>query len=76
MISLLISCNSATRKSDEQLSAGEKTFRQNCQSCHTLPKPTDKTDSEWPEIVSKYGKKIKLDQKQIDLIKGFLISNN
>ncbi len=76
MFVILISCNSSSGVSDEQLSAGEKIFRQNCQSCHTLPKPTDRTDSEWPKIVSKYGNKIKLNQKQIELIKGFLISNN
>ncbi len=66
------------RKSDinETRSPGEKTFSAYCQSCHILPKPTDKTDEEWPVIVERYGPRAKLSEKQINQLIGYLTANN
>jgi cytochrome c2 len=66
------------RKSNinENRSPGEKTFRSYCQSCHILPKPTDKTDEEWPIIVERYGARAKLSKEQINQILGYLTANN
>lgn len=66
------------RKNDinESQSPGEKTFKSYCNSCHTLPKPADKTDNEWPAIVEKYGVRAKLSQEQINQIISYLTANN
>jgi cytochrome c2 len=74
VISSWIGC----RKSEinETRSPGEKTFRSYCQSCHILPKPTDKTDDEWPVIVKRYGAKAKLSEHQINQVIAYLTTNN
>jgi len=66
------------RKSDisEKRSPGERAFRSYCQSCHILPKPSDKTDNEWPAIVERYGARAKLSNEQINQIIGYLTANN
>ncbi|KAA3633622.1 MAG: hypothetical protein DWP97_08780 [Calditrichaeota bacterium] len=68
-------CNSS-QVEKESRSPGEIAFRSNCQRCHILPKPSMKSDEQWPAIVSKYGDKANLtitDQKQI---LAYLIANN
>lgn len=75
-LSVIWGCSPKTDSGTETKSEGEIAFSRNCQSCHALPKPTDKTDEQWPALVEKYGQKIKLDQTQIDLINGYLIANN
>jgi hypothetical protein len=74
LVSSWIGC----RKSDisESRTPGEKTFMTYCNSCHILPKPTDKTDAEWPLIVERYGARAKLSQDQINQIISHLTANN
>jgi cytochrome c2 len=60
----------------EETSLGKKEFQKKCQSCHKLPKPTSKTDSEWVVLVPRYGKKAKLTDDQIKRITVYLTENN
>ena len=60
----------------EERSPGESMFRANCQTCHSLPEPTMKTDSEWPALVARYGQRAKLSDEQITLIVDYLTAAN
>lgn len=60
----------------EEISLGKKEFQKKCQSCHRLPKPTSKTDSEWVVLVPRYGKKAKLTDDQVMRITVYLTENN
>ncbi len=60
----------------EETSLAKKEFQKKCQSCHKLPKPTSKTDSEWVVLVLRYGKKAKLTDDQVKRITVYLIENN
>jgi cytochrome c2 len=40
--------------------SGERLFRSNCRSCHTLPNPKSQTDSDWVSLVKRYGSQIDL----------------
>ena len=60
----------------EETSLAKKEFQKKCQSCHKLPKPTSKTDSEWVVLVLRYGKKAKLTDDQLRRITVYLTENN
>ncbi len=60
----------------EGTSLAKKEFQKKCQSCHKLPKPTSKTDSEWVELVLRYGEKAKLTDDQVKRITVYLTENN
>ena len=60
----------------EESSPGARVFRANCQTCHSLPRPTMKTDSEWPLLVARYGQRAKLSKEQISSIVEYLIAAN
>ena len=60
----------------EETSLAKKEFQKKCQSCHKLPKPTSKTDSEWVVLVLRYGKKAKLTDDQVKRITVYLTENN
>ena len=60
----------------EETSLAKKEFQKKCQSCHKLPKPTSKTDSEWVVLVLRYGKKAKLTDDQVRRITVYLTENN
>ncbi len=57
-------------------SPGEIAYRNSCQSCHSLPRPSMKPDSEWPSLVARYGQKAKLNDEKIRLITEYLIAAN
>ena len=42
------------------MTSGERLFRSNCRSCHTLPNPKSQTDSDWVSLVKRYGGQIDL----------------
>ena len=42
------------------MTSGERLFRSNCRSCHTLPNPKSQTDSDWVTLVKRYGSQIDL----------------
>lgn len=73
---VLIFAGCSPKTGSEQKSEGELAFKRNCQSCHVLPRASLKSDREWPDIVAKYGHKIKLSREQVDLISAYLIANN
>lgn len=56
---LLLGCGLASI-SQHEMSEGERLFRSNCRSCHTLPDPTEYSDEEWPELVKRYADRIEL----------------
>ncbi len=60
----------------EETSLAKKEFQKKCQSCHKLPKPTSKTDSEWVVLVLRYGEKAKLTDDQVKRITVYLTENN
>lgn len=70
----LAGCSSG--KLAEERSPGHVVFADNCQTCHRLPKPKDRTDSEWPVLVERYGQKAKLSAEQVRLIIEYLQSAN
>ena len=74
IIALSISCGGSVV--DEESSPNSRLFAASCQSCHTLPKPTDQSDEEWPPLVKKYGIQAKLTGEQIDRITIYLLANN
>jgi mono/diheme cytochrome c family protein len=47
----------------EARSDGERAFRANCQTCHTLPNPRMKSDGDWPKFVQRYGGRAILTQE-------------
>jgi cytochrome c5 len=60
----------------EENSPGARVFRTNCQTCHSLPRPALKTDSEWPPLVARYGQRASLSDEQISSIVDYLIAAN
>ena len=60
----------------EETSLVKKEYQKKCQSCHKLPKPTSKTDSEWVALVLRYSKKAKLTDDQVKRITVYLTENN
>ena len=42
------------------MTSGERLFRSNCRSCHTLPNPKSQTDSDWVSLGKRYGSQIDL----------------
>ena len=60
----------------EETSLAKIEFQKKCQSCHKLPKPTSKTDSEWVVLVLRYGEKAKLTDDQVKRITDYLTENN
>lgn len=64
------------RKTKEERSPGEMAFRANCQTCHRLPRPSFKSDEEWPALVARYGDRAKLSEHQITIIREYLLAAN
>ncbi len=71
---ILLACKGNV--ADENRSPGEVTFRNRCQTCHSLPKPTKMADAEWPPFVKGHAEKAKLSDEQIDQLLAYLISSN
>lgn len=72
---ILTHCSGA-KQSQKPLTEGERLFKAKCRSCHTLPKPQKFDDAGWVPVVSKYGERAKLNDKQIKLIINYLQDNN
>ncbi|MDF1543702.1 MAG: hypothetical protein P1R58_01220 [bacterium] len=71
---LLSACQPASQAEDQSPAA--VSFRKNCQACHRLPNPANKSDEEWPILVQRYGERAKLTPENIALISDWLIANN
>ena len=71
---VILSCRS--QQTIEERSPGEITFRRHCQTCHVLPRPSLKSDEEWPAIVQRYGQRAKLTREEVDLVIGYVTANN
>ena len=74
-IGLQVSSCSPGQAASER-SPGEVAFRNSCQSCHSLPKPSQKPDTEWPALVARYGQKAKLNEEKIRQITEYLVDAN
>lgn len=74
VLAVMVACGPST--TSESRSPGEAAFRRSCQSCHTLPRPSQKTDAEWPELVERYGQRANLSAEEIEQITAFLIAHN
>ncbi len=74
LLILITACQPKQEFSEK--SPGEKLFTTNCQSCHILPKPSMRTDIEWPALVAEYGQKAKLTSIEIEKITDYLIRSN
>ena len=74
LLTLIIGCKQ--NAADESRSPGEIALNNYCRSCHAVPKPSMKTDEEWPALVARYGDRAKLSQEQINQITAYLTSNN
>ncbi|MEK7775453.1 MAG: cytochrome c [Candidatus Zixiibacteriota bacterium] len=75
-ISLALFACGGGAPSDETRTPGEIAFRRNCQTCHSLPKPSLKTDDEWPSTVARYAPRAKLTPEDIAAITAYLVSAN
>ena len=69
-----VSCGPKSAR--EERPPGEQVFRANCQTCHRLPRPSLKTDDEWPALVARYGERARLTEHQITIIREYLIAAN
>ena len=56
------------------MSEGERLYRANCRSCHTLRNPTSYTDEQWPPLVHRYGERIHLSPETQQKIVDYLLS--
>lgn len=75
-LSLLAACGGGPASRTESQTPGELAFRQYCQTCHVLPRPSLKTDQEWPPLVERYGTRAKLDEPTRAKILGYLLAAN
>ncbi|NUO19512.1 cytochrome c [bacterium] len=73
---LLAGCAAKEIKPSAPLSDGERLYRANCASCHSLRKASDFTDDEWPIYVERYGAKLHLTAEQRALILNHLKTSN
>lgn len=69
-------CGGPGGSTTESRTSGELAFRRHCQTCHSLPRPTKYTDSEWPSLVARYGSRAKLTDSTIALITLHLTAHN
>ena len=58
------------------MTRGERLFRSNCRSCHTLPNPKSQTDLDWVTLVKRYGSEIDLSTEVQAEIVAYLQSVN
>ena len=78
LISLIVVGCAATaeRLGDRPISEGEKLYRANCRSCHTLRNPGRYTDEQWPPLVERYAGRINLSEESQQRIIEYLLSAN
>lgn len=73
-VSLVLACSGA--RFSKEMSRGERLFRSNCASCHTLPNPAKYTDIEWPALVNRYAERTTLNESEREKIIEYLITAN
>ncbi len=59
-----------------KISEGERLYRANCRSCHTLRDPASHTDEQWPGLVHRYGDRIHLSPESQQKILDYLLRAN
>ena len=74
LVFLAVGCG--PKDSAEERSPGEAAFRSSCQSCHRLPKPTDKTEQEWVQWLDEHRSKAGLDVAETDTILSYLTGSS
>ncbi len=63
-------------ESKSAMSEGERLYRANCRSCHTLRDPASQSDEQWPGLVHRYGDRIHLSPESQQRILDYLLSVN
>jgi hypothetical protein len=56
----------------ESLEAARVLAQEKCSGCHAVPKPTKEDVDEWPDVMSKMGKKAKLSADQTAAVTAYL----
>jgi cytochrome c5 len=56
----------------EEIDEGKLVWRSNCDKCHKLYDPTSRNKDEWEKILPIMGKKAKLTDKQVELVKAYI----
>ncbi len=72
----LAGCGGSKAISRKTLVPGEREFRSNCGSCHSLPSPSELTDSAWVPVVKQHAGMLDLEQEKEQLIIQFLQQHN
>ena len=78
---LILGCGAYTPQPGEQTTAsadtdGEKIYRRQCRNCHSLPKPGSHTDDEWPPLINRHSKRVKLTEEQTKALLAYLREHN
>ncbi len=73
---LLLGCAAKNSRSAHEMTEGERLYRANCASCHSLRNPADYTDEQWVKYVAKYGEKLNLSEEKQAKILSHLQSSN
>jgi len=62
ILSVMAGCAGARTVTSAPGIPGEREFRANCVSCHSLPDPKERTDKQWSQIIESHGAMIGLGQ--------------
>lgn len=79
LIGLGLSCITGgcqSKGAAEERSPGEVAFRSRCQTCHRLPKPTDKTNQEWRTWLAEHRYKAGMSQAEVDTVLNYLAGDS
>lgn len=57
-----------------ELQQGHDLFKNNCGSCHKMPKPGNYKPEQWTKILSKMGPKAKLTQEQTAIVYKYVVN--
>ena len=64
-----------TNYSDEVIELGKATWRASCGKCHKLYQPNTHSMEAWERILPRMSKKAKLDDRQAEAVRAFVLSN-
>ena len=64
-----------TKYSDEVMELGKATWRASCGKCHKLYQPNTHSMEAWERILPRMSKKAKLDDRQAEAVRAFVLSN-
>jgi len=71
LMASLCACNSGPALSADQ-EQGKRIYESLCDKCHTLISPQAHSDREWDAAAERYGVMLKLQSKEVALLKAYL----